>query len=171
MALLPQDEAPMRAAIAASRDALEAGDMPFGATLVDAEGRLRWTARNDQNTKGDCTRHAETALVRDATVALGPAVLEGATVYASGEPCAMCAGAMYWAGVRRIVFAASQPEIGATLGGLLLPIRTAQTLAGASHPVQVEGPLLGGEALAVLRDWAARQPAAPGDAQPGTASA
>ena len=160
MPLHPHDEAPMRAAIAASREALAAGDMPFGATLVDAQGVLRWTARNDQHSRADCTRHAETALVQDAGAALGAAVLEGATVYASGEPCAMCAGAMYWAGVRRIVWAAGQPEIGATLGGALLPLRTAQTLAGASRAVQVDGPLLADEAVAVLREWAARQRAA-----------
>ena len=157
MALHPEDEAPMRAAIAASREALAAGDMPFGAALVDAQGVLRWTARNDEKTRGDCTRHAETALVQDAAAALGRGVLDGATVYASGEPCAMCAGAMYWAGVRRIVYAAGQPEIGATLGGLLLPIRTAQTLAGASRPVVVDGPLLADEAVVVLRDWVTAQ--------------
>jgi tRNA(adenine34) deaminase len=151
MTITTVDHAPMQRAIDASRDALAAGNMPFGATLVSPAGELLWTAQNNQVTSGDCTGHAELVLVRDATAKLGAAALRGATVYASGEPCAMCSGAMFWAGIRRVVFAASQADIAAALGGDSLPIRSAQVYAGASPAVEVEGPVLPGPAIQVLR--------------------
>jgi tRNA(Arg) A34 adenosine deaminase TadA len=158
MSLTERDIEPMRLAIEASRQAVAQGNMPFGATLVAPDGTVLHVSRNNQVTSGDCTGHAETVLVREASAALGAEALRGATVYASGEPCAMCSGAMFWAGIARIVFAASQPEIGAVLGGPILPMRTAQTLAGSTPPVQVDGPVLGAEAVAVLRLAASRPP-------------
>lgn len=154
MPLTPLDHEPMRRAIEASRQAVAAGNMPFGATLVAPDGRLLWTAQNNQVTSGDCTGHAELVLVREARSALGAEALHGGTVYASGEPCAMCSGAMFWAGIRRVVFAASQDDIGAALGGDTLPIRSAAVYAGASPAVQVDGPLLAEEAIAVLQEAA-----------------
>jgi len=96
----------MRAAIQASRDARARGDMAFGAVLVK-DGLALLTAMNNQHTERDCTGHAEIVLVREAQQALGTSSLVGATVYASGEPCAMCAGAMFWAGIARVVYAAN----------------------------------------------------------------
>ena len=84
-----QDEFFMQTAIDASVTALEAGDMPFGAVLVSADGQGLLVARNNQITAGDCTGHAEMVLVREATRMLGAEKMVGATVYASGEPCAM----------------------------------------------------------------------------------
>ncbi len=144
------DSRHMLVAIAASRDAAARGDMPFGAVLV-RDGLAVLTAMNNQNTTHDCTGHAELVLVREAQQTLGDAALVGATVYASGEPCAMCAGAMFWAGISRVVYAASTPEIDATLGGSTLGARCAEVLARAAPAVRVEGPLLEAEAVAVLR--------------------
>jgi len=152
MPITAADHEPMRQAIEASREAVAEGNMPFGATLVSPEGSLLWTARNNQITRGDCTGHAELVLVREATAKLGADALRGGTVYASGEPCAMCSGAMFWAGIRRVVFAASQQDIIDALGGEQLPIRSAQVYAGASPAVQVDGPLLGSSAIEVLRE-------------------
>jgi tRNA(Arg) A34 adenosine deaminase TadA len=143
----------MRLAIAASRAALDAGDMPFGATLVSPDGQVLMVARNNQVTSGDCTGHAETVLVRDATARLGAQALRNATVYASGEPCAMCSGAMFWAGIRRVVFAATQSDIAEALGGAVLPIGCAAVLAASRPAVEVDGPLLADEANAVLRSF------------------
>lgn len=139
----------MRLAIAASRAAREAGNMPFGAALV-RDGQVLHVAGNDQLSTGDCTGHAEVALIRQAVLRLGAQAVRGATVYASGEPCAMCAGAMFWAGITRVVWAASTPDIGAALGGPSLPPRCADVLAAAQPAVQVSGPLLREEALAEL---------------------
>jgi tRNA(adenine34) deaminase len=146
---LDDDSWHMRAAIAASRDARARGDMPFGAVLVQ-DGRALLTALNNQNTAHDCTGHAEIVLVRDAQRTLGEAALRGATVYASGEPCAMCAGAMFWAGIARVVYAASTPAIDAALGGAALGARCADVLAKASPAVRVEGPFLEAEAVEVF---------------------
>lgn len=150
------DRQAMRLAIAAARDALAAGDAPYGATLVAADGRVLLTERNRQHSSGDCSAHAEMVLVRRATEQWGADTLRGATVYASGEPCAMCAGAMYWAGVGHVVYAAAQPEMAALLGGPLLPARCAELLAAAEPPLPVTGGLLADEALALLRTAAQR---------------
>ncbi len=153
--LSDEDRLGMQAAIEASRQALAAGNMPFGASLAK-DGRLLWTSQNNQCTAHDCTGHAEVVLMREARQALGDEATVGATVYASGEPCAMCAGAMFWAGIRRVVFGASTPDIEAALGGPSLPMRCAEALAGAQPAVQVQGPVLQDEAVAVLNAWAAK---------------
>ena len=129
----------MRLAIAASREARARGDNPFGATLASPQCEVLRVARNNQNTTRDCTGHAELVLVREAAEHLGPQALRGATVYASGEPCAMCSGAMFWAGVGRVVYAATQQDIAGALGGPLLPAGCAQLLSAAQPPVAVQG--------------------------------
>jgi tRNA(adenine34) deaminase len=155
MSLSDSDFHPMRLAIEASRAALKAGNMPFGATLVDPlSDSVLLVAGNNQVTTGDCTGHAEMVLVRQATEQLGRGALQGSTVYASGEPCAMCCGAMFWAGIKRVVYAASQADIAAALGDPVLPISSARVFSGASPVVQVEGPLLADEAQDVLRSFA-----------------
>ncbi|MEF7612615.1 nucleoside deaminase [Aquincola sp. MAHUQ-54] len=144
-----EDARHMRQAIDAARQARAAGDMPFGAVLARG-GKAVWTSRNNQLTTADCTGHAEVVLIREAAQALGTEALRGATVYASGEPCAMCAGAMFWAGISRIVYGAPTPEMTAVLGGPSLGARCAEVLAAAQPAVAVEGPLLVDEAMAVL---------------------
>ena len=150
-----QDALFMKTAIDASALAVQAGDLPFGAVLVSPEGHGLLVARNNQNTARDCTGHAEMVLVREAARMLGPDQLRGAAVYASGEPCAMCSGALFWAGVRRIVYAASSQDIVDSLGAPMLPIDSRAVLAAARPALVVEGPLLREPALAVLRAFAA----------------
>jgi tRNA(Arg) A34 adenosine deaminase TadA len=140
----------MRLAIEASRRALSNGNMPFGAVLV-RDGNILHVAGNDQITSGDCTGHAETVLLREASMKHGRAALTGSTVYASGEPCAMCSGAIFWAGVSRVVFAATTADINSILGSPTLVVRCNDILSGATPSVRVEGPLLRAEAVAVLR--------------------
>jgi len=156
MTFSSDDAAPMRKAIDASRAALDAGDAPYGAALVSPTGEVLLVARNHEVTSADRTAHAEMVLVWEAQARLGAAALRGATVHASGEPCAMCAGALFWAGVRRVVYAAPADAMAALLGGDILPARCADVLAGTTPPVRVEGPFLADEAMAVLRDAAAR---------------
>ena len=146
------DETGMRRAIAASREALARGDRPYGAVLVSARGELLHEAGNREISSHDCTAHAETVLVREAQAKLGLDALRDSTVYASGEPCAMCSGAMFWAGVGRVVYAATQQDIAEALGGPLLPAGCAQLLSAAQPPVAVQGGLLRSEAAAALPD-------------------
>ena len=140
----------MEQAIAAARQARAAGDTPFGATLVAPDGRIVLTVPNRQNTSHDCTAHAEVVLVREACAQLGADSLRGATVFASGEPCAMCSGAMFWAGISRVVYAASTQDIAQALGGPSLLAGCAQVLAAAQPPVKVEGGLLRKASVQVL---------------------
>ncbi|WP_437282987.1 nucleoside deaminase [Sorangium sp. So ce375] len=153
----------MRLAVDASSDTLRAGNMPFGAVLVQG-GQVLQVSGNQRRTanagQGDCTAHAEMVLIREATAAHGPEALAGGTVYASGEPCAMCSGALFWAGVIRIVYAATTPDIIAVLGGRALPARCHEVLANTSPAVQVDGPVLREAAVAVLRS--AVEPPSPG---------
>jgi tRNA(adenine34) deaminase len=95
------DQRLLRAAIALSARASEAGNQPYGALLADAEGRVLLEACNTQVTERDVTAHAELNLVRAASQRFDRDMLAGCTVYASGEPCPMCAGAIYWSGVGR----------------------------------------------------------------------
>ncbi|WP_370678623.1 nucleoside deaminase [Comamonas sp. GB3 AK4-5] len=147
----PADHHAMALAIAASREALAAGDMPFGATLSSADGQVLWVARNAQISTQDCMAHAETVLVQQVQRELGPQALQGATVHASGEPCAMCSGALFWAGVRRVVYAASTEDIAHSLGGPVLPVTAAQVLGSAQPQVSVQGGLQRDAAVQVLQ--------------------
>jgi tRNA(adenine34) deaminase len=152
------DTTAMQAAIAASHEALQRGDMPFGAALVK-DGALLQVSGNTQCSTADGMAHAEVELLRVAQRKLGAAALRGATVFASGEPCAMCCGTMFWAGISRVVFAASQADIAEALGGPTLPITSAAVFAGSQPAVQVDGPLMREEARAVLQAFAKRHAA------------
>lgn len=151
----PSDVQAMQLAIAASAKAASNGDGPFGATLVSADGALVLVAANNVKTASDCTAHAEMVAVRQAQREWGRPKLRGATMYASGEPCAMCAGALFWAGVSRVVFGASQADVIRLLGASpAMPINSRTTLAGAQPAVLIDGPLLNDEACAVLKRFA-----------------
>ncbi|WP_157272061.1 nucleoside deaminase [Azohydromonas aeria] len=94
----------LRRAIALSAQARERGNRPFGAVIADARGRVLAEACNSNGESGDCTAHAEVNALRLAAPSHAREVLAGATMYASGEPCVMCAGAIFWSGIRRVVF-------------------------------------------------------------------
>jgi len=106
----------LRAAIGLSRRARQSGNEPYGAVLGDAHGRVLLEAQNTQVTERDCTGHAETNLMRAASHRFEPTELAECTVYASGEPCPMCAGAIYWGGVRRVVYALSMRSMAQLAG-------------------------------------------------------
>jgi tRNA(Arg) A34 adenosine deaminase TadA len=155
MNLLPYDIGFMRLAIAASREAAELGNTPFGALLARGERQLM-IGGNEERTSSDFAAHAELALLRKAQHRLGLPAIAGTTLYASGEPCAMCAGAIFWAGISRVVYAATKDDIALALGDPNLPVRCSDSLAGCSPSVSVEGPLLREEAAAILRRFGKR---------------
>lgn len=93
-----------------AREALEAGDSPFGSVLVDADGTPRFRDRN-RTSGGDRTRHPELEAARWAAAHLTPEERATATVYTSGEHCPMCAAAHAWVGLGRIVYAASSAQL------------------------------------------------------------
>lgn len=134
----------LRAAIAVAWRAREHGNHPFGAVLVDANHQLVLEAENTVITERDLTGHAETNLVRLASRRLTPEEFAGCTLYASTEPCAMCAGAIHWSGIRRVVYALSEEDLYAIVGAspdhLLLPCR--EVFAHSGRPVDVDGSAL-----------------------------
>jgi tRNA(Arg) A34 adenosine deaminase TadA len=142
----------LAAAIEVARRARANGNHPFGAILViDDEQVLR--AENTVVTGRDRTGHAETNLVRLAESELAPEWLPLATLYTSTEPCAMCAGAIYWTGIGRVVFGLAETDLIAMTGDnaqnptLALPCR--EVFARGQRPVVVVGPLLTEQARAV----------------------
>jgi tRNA(adenine34) deaminase len=144
----PTDQRLLRAAIALSARARDAGNQPYGALLADAEGRVLLEACNTQVAERDVTAHAELNLVRAASRRFDCDTLAACTVYASGEPCPMCAGALYWSGVGRVVFGLSIESMTA-LGGVdadELLLHAADVLASGMRPVEVIGPALEDEA-------------------------
>ena len=148
----PTDQRLLRAAIALSARARDAGNQPYGALLADAEGRVLLEACNTQVSERDVTAHAELNLVRAASRRFNRDALAACTVYASGEPCPMCAGALYWSGVGRVVFGLSIETMTA-LGGPAadeLMLHCADLIASGMRPVEVLGPALEDEARRVF---------------------
>lgn len=134
----------LRTAIEIAQRAREHGNHPFGAILVDKNNQVRLEAENSVVTGKDCTGHAETNLMRLATQNFSAEELESCTLYTSTEPCAMCAGAIHWGNVRRVVFALSEVAlydlIGPSPEHLLLPCR--EVFSHSQRTVNVEGPAL-----------------------------
>jgi tRNA(Arg) A34 adenosine deaminase TadA len=98
------DFAALREAIALSAEARTGGFHPFGAMVLHVDGRVLARAGNGSAAGQDPTAHAETLAVRLAAAAHGSAALAGGMLVSSAEPCAMCAGAAYWAGLSRVVY-------------------------------------------------------------------
>ena len=132
----------LRRCVDLARVAVEAGDQPFGSILVSASGKILFEGRNRVG-GGDPTRHPEFAIVRWAVRNLSVDERQTATVYTSGEHCAMCAAAHGLAGMGRIVYATSTVQLGDWLKELgrpslgIAPLRITDVIPGA----EVEGPV------------------------------
>mgnify|MGYP004717995513 FL=1 len=101
----------MREALKLAREAQMAGEVPVGAVVVCNE-KIIACARNERETSGDPTAHAEVLALRRAAEALGTRRLEGCTLYVTLEPCPMCAGATVMAGIDAVFFGAYDPRCG-----------------------------------------------------------
>lgn len=132
----------LRTAIEIAQLARDHGNHPFGAILVDENNQVLLQAENTVVTESDCTGHAETNLMRLASQHFSPEKLSTCTLYTSTEPCAMCAGAIHWGNVSRVVFALSEIELYEMIGPspehLLLPC--SEVFARSQRLVEVVGP-------------------------------
>lgn len=132
----------LRLAISLASQARDHGNHPFGAVLVDEHNQVRLQAENIVVTGHDCTGHAETNLVRLASQHFSPEQLARCTLYTSTEPCAMCAGAIHWSQIGRVVYALSEMDLYAIIGPspehLLLPCR--EVFAHSQQPIEISGP-------------------------------
>ncbi len=111
----------MRAALQEALDAVEHGDVPVGAVVIDSAGAIVAAAHNHKEEAGDPTAHAEILAIRSAADRLGGWRLDGHTLVVTLEPCAMCAMAAVWARVDRIVYGAADPTAGAALSLFNIP--------------------------------------------------
>lgn len=146
------DIAFIRRSIEIAQQARENGNHPFGALLVNEQGRILLEAENSVITHQDCTGHAETNLMRLASKKYPRDVLEKCTLYTSTEPCAMCCGAIFWGNVRRVVYALSEEGLYDFIEAdseeiLYLPCR--ELFAKGQKPIEVIGPVLESEAKKV----------------------
>ena len=103
----------MRMALAEAKLAGASGDIPIGAVVTDAEGRVLGTGRNLREAEHDPSGHAEIVALRHAAAALGTSRLDGCILFTTLEPCVMCAGAALTARVARVVFGAWDAKAGA----------------------------------------------------------
>ena len=147
------DEDYLRLAIEIARTARAAGNHPFGAILVGPDGSVLMRAGNAHGDAGDRTGHAERVLMTQASLAYSADFLAGCTMYASAEPCAMCAGSAYWAGGGRGVYGLSERELGSLIGphpeNLTMNLPCRIVLGAGQRSVEVVGPLLEAESRAV----------------------
>jgi tRNA(adenine34) deaminase len=137
----PDDERFMRIAIDEARRA----DFPFGAVIV-RDGQEVARGRNLGRTTGDPTAHGEMVAIRRCLAAHGGKTLKGATIYTSGEPCAMCMGAILWCGFGRMVYAASLQQLATKIDQIM--VTSADLAAKASFaPIAITGGVLADEAM------------------------
>jgi tRNA(Arg) A34 adenosine deaminase TadA len=147
------DEHFLRRSFDVARRAVSHGNHPFGAILVDGSQNVLLEAENGYMPSRDGTAHAERLLATQACTTLSPEVLKGATLYSSAEPCAMCAGAIYWAGIGRLVYGLSEHRLRGVTGNhpenptLDLPCR--EVFESGQRPTEVVGPLIEDEAEAL----------------------
>lgn len=148
--LNPADLALLRETIALSAESRDRGRHPFAALVADEHGHVVARAGNNSMPPGDPTQHAELLAVAAAAKVLTPEQMEKATLFTSAEPCCMCAGAVYWTNVGRVVYALSEHKLLELTGAhpenptFSLPCR--EVFARGQRPVGVVGPLLEDEA-------------------------
>jgi len=155
------DETLLRQAFDVARRSRAGGDHPFGSVLADAEGNALMEQGNGYRSEGfDRTAHAERLIASRSARAYSLEFLSRCTLYTSAEPCAMCAGAIYWAGIGRVVYGLGERRLEQITGDhaenptLDLPCRA--VFAAGQRPTEVVGPLLEDEAAALHEDFWSR---------------
>lgn len=140
----------LRRAIELSTQGRGRGNRPFGAVIVAADGKTLAEAWCDTAESGDCTGHAEVNAIRRASPQFGRERLAAATLYSSAEPCVMCAGAIFWSGIGRVVFGIDAVSL-RKFRGEVAEQRDAElgcrdVFAASPHAIECLGPALADEA-------------------------
>jgi tRNA(adenine34) deaminase len=141
------DEVFMREALALAREAGEAGEVPVGAVVVK-DGKVLGRGFNRPVSGRDPTAHAEVLAMRDAAEHIGNYRLGDCDLYVTLEPCAMCAGAIMHARVRRVVYGAADPKTGAC--GSVVDLFAEERL---NHHATVTGGVMAEEAAGLLQEF------------------
>jgi tRNA(adenine34) deaminase len=153
VAILPRadeaksDELFMEEALRAAQRALETGEVPVGVVVV-CEGKIIGRGGNRNLTDSDPTAHAEIVALREAGAAIGNHRLEGCELFVTIEPCAMCAGALVHARLKRLIYGADDPKAGA--------IRSAMQVLNhpsLNHRMDVRAGVLAGRCAELLQTF------------------
>lgn len=140
----------LRQAITLADKARERGNRPFGALIVAADGRVLAEASNANGESGDCTAHAELSAIRLASPLHSREELALATLYSSAEPCVMCAGAIFWSAIGRVVYGIDAERLRVFRGERLdqkdAELSCRDVFQTASHAIECIGPALLDEA-------------------------
>jgi len=138
----------MRQALVAAEAAAQAGEVPVGAVVVSAEGKVIAIAENRRERDKDPTAHAEILALRQAGIALQTWHLHNCTLYVNLEPCPMCAGALVLARLGTLVYGADDHKAGCVRSVLNLP-----DSAASNHKVEVIGGILEAPSRTLLQRW------------------
>ncbi|MEM6552095.1 MAG: nucleoside deaminase [Planctomycetota bacterium] len=142
----------MQLALDACRAGVEKGQSPFGAAIVSADGELLAVEHNTCRSDKDPTAHAEVQAIRAACQKVQHRYLDGATVYATTEPCPMCFTASHWASVKRIVYAASIADA-ARFGFRQLEISTDQLKTLGRADMEIVPDFMRDASVALFELW------------------
>ena len=152
------DERLLRVSFEVAKRARENGDHPFGSILADKAGNVIREQGNGYSAEGgDRTAHAEKLLASWAAKNMSLEALQECTLYTSAEPCAMCSGSIYWAGIGRVVFGQTERDLKAQTGAheenptLDLPCHI--VFEAGQRPTEIVGPLLTEESAQLQADY------------------
>ena len=152
MPLHERDGRYLRHAIALADQARTRGNRPFGAVIVAPDDTVLAEAWNANGETGDCTAHAETSAIRLASPRHSREALAQATLYSSGEPCVMCAGAIFWSAIGRVVYGIDAERLRVFRGEPLdqrdAELSCRDVFNTSSHTIECIGPALIEEASA-----------------------
>lgn len=153
--LMSEHDEFIRGAIGLASQARNHGNHPFGALLV-LDGKVILRAENTVTTESNPTHHAETNLMNKACKELDRETMQRSTLYTSCEPCPMCTGAIFWCGIRKVVFSVRATTLGAIANDSFCgPCTTLFDRAGEAHRTSVVGPILEQEGVVDHNDfWA-----------------
>ena len=154
----PEDEVLLRKAFEVARKSREQGDHPFGSVLAGPDGEVLMEQGNGFSSEGgDRTAHAERLLASRASREYDLDFLARCTLYTSAEPCAMCAGAIYWAGIGRVVYGQTEKDLKAQTGAHeenpTLDLPCLIVFAAGQRDTVVVGPILAEEAAKLQEDF------------------
>ena len=151
----------LRRCVEISKEAVAAGNHPFGALLADKDGNILVESGNIEVTERDCTGHAETTVMRLAGKKYSKEFLWECTLYTTAEPCCMCVGAIYWGNVGRVVFGITEKQLleltGSHEDNPTFDLPSREIVARGQKKIEIIGPVadeaLREEILAVHRGY------------------
>ena len=145
----------IRECIRLAAETIEKGNPPFASILVH-NGEVIATGANTVNTDGNLLRHGEMNLLENAFRTVEVEKLKESTVYAIGEPCPMCASAMYWAGIPKLVYGARRTAL-RDVRGFGLNMRPEDIYATGTRPFEVVGPTIEDEVVTLYEKFYEKQ--------------